>query len=230
MFFNYFRFFSNLGSLSSFEDTKEQENDIKHKMKQWLYLLFLLALPMPSLYSYLSLISLFAILFSITSRFGSQWTWTKLFLEEESMNLGLILMMPFSGQIIRCLLLGCLASWALLECCHWGAQVLLKDPNTIGIALLKIPIEIGILYRVEVVQFKNHIEVFVGLISVLLVFAGRCAPIFPVFYWQYLRVKYVVNQWEMPTGFQSLWSCFQKHFSPTVRELIKNKKTNLSKK
>ena len=90
-------------------------------------------------------------------------------------------------------LLGCLALWALLETCHWAAQILVRDPNATGVVLLKSPIEMGILYRVEVVQIKNHIEVFVGLISMFLVLAGRCAPIFPVFYWQYLRVKYVVN-------------------------------------
>jgi len=58
-----------------------------------------------------------------------------------------------------------------------------KDPNATGVVLLKNPIEMGILYRVEVVQIKNHIEVFVGLISMFLVLTGRCAPIFPVFYW-----------------------------------------------
>ena len=42
-------------------------------------------------------------------------------------------------------------------------------------------------------QLKNHIEVFIGFASICLLFSGRMAPIFPIFYWQYLRIKYVVN-------------------------------------
>ena len=148
---------------------------------------------MPQMHGYLPWIAAMAIVLSISARYGLQWSWSKLFLDEETMNLGLIIMMLFSGPQIRMVLLGCLSIWAFLECCHWGASILAKNPNATGVVLLKPLIDLGNLYRVEIVQVKSHIEVFIGLISMFMVLASKCAPIFPVFYWQYLRVKYVVN-------------------------------------
>ena len=48
-------------------------------------------------------------------------------------------------------------------------------------------------FRVEVCQWKNYLETLLAFISLPLMFYGRAAPIFPVFYWQYIRVKYVVS-------------------------------------
>lgn len=68
-----------------------------------------------------------------------------------------------------------------------------KNENAIGVVLLKEVIQIGNLYRVEIIQIKSHIEVAIGIVCVFLMFNGGVAPIFPIFYWQYLRIKYVVN-------------------------------------
>lgn len=54
-------------------------------------------------------------------------------------------------------------------------------------------IEFGMLYRVEFALWKSHIEIFLAFVSIYLLFSGRIAPIFPIFFWQYIRVKYVVS-------------------------------------
>lgn len=54
-------------------------------------------------------------------------------------------------------------------------------------------IDFLLLFRVEITQLKSHIEVFLGFLSIFLFFTGRLAPIFPIFFWQYLRIKYVVS-------------------------------------
>jgi hypothetical protein len=69
----------------------------------------------------------------------------------------------------------------------------LRNPNAVGVAMLKPIIDLGNMLRIEIIQLKNHIETFIGFISIFLMLTARVAPIFPVFYWQYIRVKYVVN-------------------------------------
>jgi len=56
---------------------------------------------------------------------------------------------------------------------------------------------------VEITQIKSHIEVFLGFLSIFLLFSGRLAPIFPIFFWQYLRIKHVVSSFTQ-LSFQSL--------------------------
>ncbi len=149
--------------------------------------------------AYLPWVAAMAALLSIAARYGASWSWSRLFLEEETMNLCLIILMVFSGPIIRLVLLGCLAMWAFVECCQWGSQILSLNPNATGVVLLQPVIKLGNLYRVEIIQWKNHIELFVGFLSMFMVLTSRCAPIFPVFYWQYIRVKYVINYFTKTT-------------------------------
>lgn len=54
-------------------------------------------------------------------------------------------------------------------------------------------IEFGMLFRVEINQLKSHIEVFLAFLSIYLLLVVSIAPIFPFFFWQYLRIKYVVS-------------------------------------
>lgn len=84
-------------------------------------MLLILGLPMPQMLPYLPWIAGMAALMSIAARYGTTWSWSKLFLEEETMNLCLVILMVFSGPQLRLVLLGCLATWAFVECCQWGA-------------------------------------------------------------------------------------------------------------
>ena len=99
------------------------------------------------------------------------------------MNLGLLLMLFFAGPMVKFLLYICLVIWSFLMWCEWALEVLRDNPGSPGLPVLRPLIEFGILYRVEFVKVKNHIELVIGLISVYLIFTGRIAPIFPIFFW-----------------------------------------------
>ena len=58
---------------------------------------------------------------------------------------------------------------------------------------MKPVIEFGMMFRVELAKGKTFIELFMGTLSVFMLFTGRIAPIFPIFFWQYLRIKYLMS-------------------------------------
>ena len=118
---------------------------------------------------------------------------TKLFHEEEFLNLGLLALNLFATPTISYLIYTALTLWALIVIVHWFHHELLKQPNLLGISLLKPLLERVILYKVEVIKVKNHIELAIGMYSLVMLIGLNIAPFFPIFYWQYLRVKYVAN-------------------------------------
>ena len=65
--------------------------------------------------------------------------------------------------------------------------------NIYGLPAMKPLIEFGMIFRVEITKLKAFLEIFLGTISILLLFTGRIAPIFPIFFWQYLRIKYLIS-------------------------------------
>ena len=54
-------------------------------------------------------------------------------------------------------------------------------------------IDVGVERKVEIIQYKNHLELFICVSCIPMCLMGYCAPIFPLFYTQYVRVKYIIN-------------------------------------
>jgi len=81
--------------------------------------------------------------------------------------------------------------------CEWGYEMLEASrndgQNIYGLPAMKPLIEFGMIFRVEITKLKVFLEIFLGTISVFLLFTGRIAPIFPIFFWQYLRIKYLIS-------------------------------------
>ena len=102
---------------------------------------------------------------------------------------------------------------------EWGQELLeecaVTGKTVTGLPAMKPVIEFGMLYRVELALLKSHIEVFIGFLSVYLIFVGKIAPIFPIFYWQYIRVKYVVSNFNQ-TSFKLLDHYILKKVFPSV--------------
>jgi len=46
---------------------------------------------------------------------------------------------------------------------------------------------------VEIAILKNQAEIFLGVVCPVCVFTGQAAMIFPILYFQYIRIKYVSN-------------------------------------
>ena len=133
------------------------------------------------------------------------------------MNLALMLMLMFSTPMVKGIINICLLIWAFLMWSEWGQEMLdegRESGNTLyGLPAMKPVIEVGMLFRVELNQVKSHIEVALAFLSVYLIFIGRIAPIFPIFFWQYIRIKYVVSNFTQVT-FRSFDSGVLKRIIP----------------
>lgn len=161
--------------------------------------MFLLALPLRIPYTpmFFVIAAIFSIFEKKSAYGGAGSLLARIFTDEEPMNLALLLVMLFSGPIIKLLLYLCLLIWSFLMWCEWG-QELLDQSRENGTKIYGLPamqpvIEFGMLFRVEFGLIKSHIEIFIGFLSVYLLFNWQIAPIFPIFYWQYIRIKYVVS-------------------------------------
>lgn len=87
-----------------------------------------------------------------------------------------------------------LAVWAIVHVSMLAEAQLEADPNTIGLASLSGIVEYIIMSKTEFILAKNYMEIFIFFICVPMVFIGRVAMIFPILYFQYIRIKYVSNQ------------------------------------
>jgi hypothetical protein len=48
--------------------------------------------------------------------------------------------------------------------------------------------------RVEIARLRSNIEVGIGFLLVLGIFLGLNSLLLPIFYWQFMRFKYIVNE------------------------------------
>ena len=88
--------------------------------------------------------------------------------------------------------------WAFLMWSEWAYEMLEASKRPGGQPIYGLPamfpvIEFGMLFRVEITKTKTLIEISMGFLSVWMLFTGRIAPIFPIFFWQYLRIKYLMS-------------------------------------
>lgn len=63
----------------------------------------------------------------------------------------------------------------------------------LGLPAVLPVIEFGVLFKVEFAVLKCLIEITIAFMSIYLTLVGKLAPIFPLFFWQYIRIKYVVS-------------------------------------
>mmetsp|Transcript_15430 Transcript_15430/g.26105 ORF Transcript_15430/g.26105 Transcript_15430/m.26105 type:complete len:303 (+) Transcript_15430:248-1156(+) len=203
-FQKYCQYYNNLGSLSmlQFELEEGQSTPILNT-KRTMYLLYLLLWPMKIRYSWaLFLLAAFLSFLernNILSDVKQSQVKNKginifhTLLEEETLNVFLMVFLIPSGSILRTLIHLSLSLWALMHVCEMLAAQLRANPDTPVISILKPQIDQVIVSKVEINKAKNHVELFVGVICLPLVFMQYCALIFPIIYFQYIRIKYVSN-------------------------------------
>jgi hypothetical protein len=137
----------------------------------------------------------------------------KLITDEEPVNLALLLLLLFSSPMPTMLIYSCLFVWAFIMWSEWGYEMLEESATTgkqiYGLPAMQPVIDFGMVYRVELALFKSHLEIVLAFVSVCLILTGRLAPIFPIFYWQYLRIRYLVSNYTKHS-FSQLDSFFKK--------------------
>ena len=112
--------------------------------------------------------------------------------------MALLLMLLFSPIFVKFMIYLCLMLWAFLMWSEWAYEMLEASKKPGGQPIYGLPamlpvIEAGMLFRVEITKVKTFIEIAMGFLSVWMLFTGRIAPIFPIFFWQYLRIKYLMS-------------------------------------
>ncbi len=116
-YFEYCGLYSNFG--------KTGRNTWARKYKQNFYFLFLLAFPLripftPVFFLIAALLSIFEKKTAYNGVKGGGGIITRIFTDEEPMNLALLLMLLFSTPFVRLFLYACLLLWAFLMWCEWG--------------------------------------------------------------------------------------------------------------
>jgi len=186
------QFYGNLGILGGTQPIKSEQCGV---YKDCAYLAFLIVLPL--YFPFKRMLYFTAILFAVYERHGgiklSSRFLAKIFLEEEVLNVCIVALSIFVKTSVEFILMICLTIWAVLSVAERGHKMLIDNPQAIGLAALRPLIERIRNRKVEFVKIKNHIELGVGVFSIFLWLGGAAAPLFPIFFLQYLRVKYLIS-------------------------------------
>lgn len=86
-----------------------------------------------------------------------------------------------------------------MQACILGDQQLAENPDTLGLASLKPIIDYVIVSKTEIVSLKNYLEILMFFICAPAVLLGKAAMIFPILYFQYIRIKYVSSSFHKET-------------------------------
>ena len=70
-------------------------------------------------------------------------------------------------------------------------RTLQANPNAIGISAIKPLIHYVYVSKYDFLMYKNMIEIFIAIICLFCVFAAEVAMIFPIIYFQYIRIKFI---------------------------------------
>jgi hypothetical protein len=122
---------------------------------------------------------------------GSSFNVMHSMMEEELINVFFLIFLIPSGYIIKMGIHSCLSIWAVMHVSELFKSILDKNPNIIGLSALKPLNDYILVSKVELALLKNSIEMTLGLICIPMVFFNQAAIIFPIIYFQYIRIKYV---------------------------------------
>ena len=83
--------------------------------------------------------------------------------------------------------------WAAVHVATLFQAQLESNPTTIGLAGLAPAVEWVIMSKIEIVLLKNMTELLIGILFVPMTLTGRAPILFPILYFQYIRIKFVSN-------------------------------------
>lgn len=218
-FQQYCQYFNALGAIGY--QVPSKDSSVFTETKQYMYLFYLMLYPMNVPYSW----SLFFIAAAISFAQRNQWiekgkggggvNIIHSFLEEECINLFLMVFLVPSGSGMRIIIHICLSIWALLHVCDMFERMLMSNPNTIGISALRPIIHYVYVSKFEFLMIKNIIEIFIGIICPFCVFGSQVAMIFPILYYQYIRIKFISSLY-MRRSFDQLDKQILEKYLPSV--------------
>ena len=112
---------------------------------------------------------------------------------DETLNIFLLLFVLTSSGFMRYLVYLPLILWAMMQVSDWAVESLDKDPNLIGVSLLRPLFQYFVSKKLNLLIIKNFMEILVCFLSFFGWVYGFNAPIMPIFMSQHMRVKYATN-------------------------------------
>ena len=74
-------------------------------------------------------------------------------------------------------------------------------------------------HKVELNFVKNALEILIGFLSIPFVFINQTALIFPIFFYQYLKVKHMSNAFQKYV-WKIIWEFLSKYAPPLIAILM----------
>ena len=108
-----------------------------------------------------------------------------------------------------------LSIWATLHVTMLAEAQLESDPNTIGLGSLASTIDWIVLSKVEIVFYKSYIELLIAIACVPACLLGYVAILFPILYFQYIRIKFVSNSF-MKEAFNDINAKMRNTIPPAI--------------
>ena len=100
---------------------------------------------------------------------------------------------------MKVLMMATITIWSFVNVCEWGCWALKEAPSLPMLQLLR-PMLLQIKSdRTAFVVQKVHLEVLIAVLSVFVWVKGWCAPIFPFFFIQMMRIKASINSFPATT-------------------------------
>ena len=134
-------------------------------------------------------------------------------LEEECMNTFFMIFLVPSGKLLKLIIHIFLYLWAIMHVSDMALEQLERDPETPVIASFHRYFTAISYSKTEINQVRSYIEVLIGVLSVPLVLLMQSALIFPIIYFQYIRIKYVSSLY-LRKSFRDFNKCIVKRVLP----------------
>lgn len=197
--------------------TTKKENSVT-MTKQMFYLLYLMMQPLGIPYAWSCFFMSAMITFLqrnnfiktpslYTSSKGKPITLMHSVLEEDTLNIFLMVFLIPSGHVMRSLIHASLSIWAMIH------VVDMISKSMTGENILTPVLNYVQLSKIELNMYKSHIELLIGFFATPAVFLNQAAIIFPIMYFQYIRIKYV-SSFFMQNSFECIDSKIMKTILP----------------
>ena len=109
--------------------------------------------------------------------------------EEELINVIPAFLVLSTSGALRLLLFTAMFLWAFVQTIELLDQTKWLEKPGVKQNL----IQMAIVSKVSIIEYKNRLEVVAMFLGIVSVITGNAGPLFPLFFYQYLRVKYASN-------------------------------------
>jgi len=166
---------------------------LAHHIRYWLYVAFILTLPFKGLSAY---IIIAAIIIGIMKKYGlpkfSMDYFKRIMIDDEFHNLCYAFLCNLGSSSSLILNIPLIMS-AYLNISRYAKVMLTKYPNVPLINRLKPQFEKAVMFRDQFELLKADAETYIGIYLVAGVFFGWTSFFLVFIYWQFIRMKYMLN-------------------------------------